>query len=127
MKIFQGSPVSLNKKTRKTIGSVYGLGLPGTMHVLAFAGIQRQCSNLNVLQEQYTIMNMWFSNQPMFGNTLLFFVKQKRGREIFMKTVKGTRVSAGLPINGQRTRSNAKTAKKLQLSSKFVQESKLNT
>jgi len=127
MKIFQGNPVALNRKTRRTINAVYGLGFNGTHKILAFVGVQKQCLNIAILQEQYSILNLWFGEQIYFGTFLYMYMQQNRAKEIFMKTVKGSRMSFGLPIHGQRTRSNAKTAKRLQLSTKFIQQAKLNS
>ena len=61
--------------------------------------------------------DQWTSNVPklLIDASLIDSIRASKKKQINMNTIKGSHLSRGLPSRGQRTKTNAKTAKKRQI------------
>lgn len=91
---------------------VYGVGRPKSQEILTMLGIDPFKKVRDITEEEEKKINETFKKMPL-ENDLRREVNGfiKRLKEI--KCYRGMRHNLGLPVRGQSTRKNAKTAKKL--------------
>ena len=94
---------------------VYGVGRPKSQEILTMLGIDPFKKVRDITEEEEKKINETFKKMPL-ENDLRREVNGfiKRLKEI--KCYRGMRHNLGLPVRGQSTRKNAKTAKKLLVS-----------
>lgn len=101
-----------NKNIRIGLTTVYGLGRPKSWEILTALKIDPFKKVKDITEDEEKAINTVLKELPL-ENDLRREVNSfiKRLKEI--KCYKGMRHNLGLPVRGQSTRKNAKTAKKL--------------
>lgn len=69
-------------------------------------------SNIKLSKKEYLLLINYLKNKILFGSELEDKIFIDIRKQILLKTYKGLRHSYSLPVNGQRTKTNAKTRKK---------------
>lgn len=96
----------------KLFNFFFGLNVKKINCLRAFYGIQFTCKQNMIHHVQFGHMNLWTKKSVFVGDAywqqqLLFFKKI-----IMQDSFRKFRFLCGLPVRGQRSRSNSKTAKK---------------
>lgn len=112
---------SVNKQAGKVLRSVYGLGLFRSYKFIVFSGANKNRNiKISNLSPKFFKRIQFFSFRS--GYVFGIYLKKRRVSVrrflINLKTRKGLRQFYGLPSRGQRSHSNAATAKKKLLVSK---------
>lgn len=106
----------------KLLNSIETIGINKSLNICNNVGININCK-LNYLNDidLNTIYNLLNDYINIIANTKNIFTKEQllinkynyNNKLQLLKTYKAFRIKAGLPVNGQNTHSNAKTAKHL--------------
>lgn len=103
-----------NKPINLAFQSIFGLGFKNISLVFKKLGF---CQNLkveNLSKKQISsLIKKINSLNILLANDLLKFKSLNFNKLISIKSIKGYRKSIGLPVRGQRTHTNAKTARKM--------------
>lgn len=109
---FLETEIPNNKKINKSLKSVYGLGKKQSNIICKKLGIIKTTKTSNLSNKhinkmsQYVVdSNLLITNNLKKEKSLIF------QQLINIKSVRGLRKLKGLPVRGQRTHTNAKTAK----------------
>lgn len=103
-----------NKKIKTEFLKIYGFNYFTIQKLCKYLGLN-PISNVNELREKHlSLIDNWVSKNNILVNDDIkkLFVDNKK-RLIFIKCYKGFRHEEGLPVRGQRTRTNSKTQKRL--------------
>ena len=106
--------VNLSEKKRIIIAlcSIKGIGRSKAKLILDTLNIAYDVTLANLKQEKITALNVFIEKNIIIESQLKQEVKNNIAEEKRLNTYKGRRHSFFLPVKGQRTRRNAKTAKK---------------
>ncbi|MDC3181277.1 ribosomal protein uS13 [Gammaproteobacteria bacterium] len=117
MTIIAGSRLPEKKHIRIALTSVYGLGQSRADNVCALAKVNPETkvvdlssSEIDVIREVITASG-W-----VLGTNLRREVNQCIKDKITIKTYQGRRLILGLPVRGQKTQKNSRTARKRRVS-----------
>lgn len=104
--------IDLPKNKRIVIGltSIFGIGKSTSEKILRKLGINENIKVLNLTDEQVNAIRSEISNMKIEG-ALRSEVQMNIKRLIDIGTYRGKRHRRGLPVRGQRTRTNARTRK----------------
>lgn len=108
-----------NKNFNETLFSVlklrFGIGYGKLNQLLKVLGINKRIilkfNKLSVNQHQY--LKFFFPDITLLDSDLKHFLITEKEKYFELKCYKRNRYLLKLPVNGQRTRSNAKTVRKL--------------
>jgi hypothetical protein len=89
----------------------FNISSAGTNVVNSFFGVQRKNQKSSFYHQQ--IFLSWFENNTFVGYFSKETLKHVFKNKLQLSTFSSTRFKKGYPVNGQRTRSNGKTSKKL--------------
>lgn len=105
-----------NKNIFISLSYIYGIGKANSLLLCKKLGLSRNLKTKNLSKEQISriikiteILNLPLSSDLKKIKVLIL------KKLISIKTYKGLRRSQGLPVRGQRTRTNSRTAKKIKL------------
>lgn len=99
--------------------AVYGIGKSMSLSLCQRLGFQKTFLLKNLTDEDiYQISQLIDELKILTKGDLSRWVKQKIDHLSSQKTYRGIRHRQGLPLRGQRTHTNARTAKKLRLKKK---------
>ena len=99
--------------------AVYGIGKSMSLSLCQRLGFQKTFLLKNLTDEDiYQISQLIEELKILTKGDLSRWVKQKIDHLSSLKTYRGIRHRQGLPLRGQRTHTNARTAKKLRLKKK---------
>ena len=103
------------KHTMSVLKKIYGIGICNSKHILKRCNI-----NINSRFNKIDIYNKTLIHQYIKKNILNENQLKTQKKEIIrsiisLKAYKGKRYLSKLPVNGQRTRSNARNAKKIRI------------
>jgi small subunit ribosomal protein S13 len=97
-----------------SLNSIYGVG---KYHALIFCkklGISKNFKVFELTEEQkFNLIKLIDSSGILINSDLKRFLLNKKKKLINIKSYKGLRKLQGFPVRGQRTRSNAITARKI--------------
>lgn len=104
--------IDLPKNKRIVIGltSIFGIGKSTSEKILKKLSIDENIKVLNLTDEQVNAIRSEISNMKVEGS-LRSEVQMNIKRLIDIGTYRGKRHRRGLPVRGQRTRTNARTRK----------------
>ena len=104
--------IDLPKNKRVVIGltSIYGIGKSTSQNILKSTGIDENIKVGNLTDEQVNLIRTEISNLKIEGS-LRSEMQMNIKRLIDIGTYRGKRHRRGLPVRGQRTRTNARTRK----------------
>jgi len=102
-----------NKTILKELTKIYGIGFDRAKKILNSLNIDHLYTFKMLSEEKKEeLKNFVLNKEKSLGNALKRSVNNNFKREIALKTYKGTRYKNKVPVRGQRTRTNSKTAKK---------------
>ena len=108
-----GLTLEKKKKVGKLFRSLYGIGEKRSEKLLKILGFKKSLSLEFLEKESKKEMSLLldFLSLKLKGN-LKESLKERKLELVSLKLVRGIRNQRGYPVRGQRTRTNAKTAKK---------------
>lgn len=111
---FLGQNLNERETIKNSVKKIYGLST---------FQINKLCKNLGILEnlklnslnnfQKVKIENFLTKNKVLTGSDLIYKKKALKNNLVEIKCYRGIRSLRGLPVRGQRTRSNAKTSKKI--------------
>lgn len=102
-----------NKSVYYGLTSVYGLGKSRSFLICKKVGLSLNLKINDLSASQiYQIIKVVESSSYIIANDLKRFLLLAKQRLISIKSYRGLRRKKGFPVRGQRTHTNAKTAKK---------------
>ena len=105
--------IELPRNKRVVIGLTYifGIGLTTSQKILSKANVDENIRIKDLTTEQEKILRDIIQNEHMVEGTLRTQVSMNIKRLMEIGCYRGLRHKRGLPVNGQRTRTNARTRK----------------
>jgi small subunit ribosomal protein S13 len=105
--------VDLPKNKRVVIGltTIFGIGIPTSQRILAKAGISEDKKVSQLTDDEVNHIRNEISNEIKVEGALKSEVAMNIKRLMDIGTYRGKRHRKGLPLRGQRTRTNARTRK----------------
>lgn len=105
--------IELPRNKRVVIGLTYifGIGLTTSQKILAKANVDENIRIKDLTTEQEKILRDIIQNECIVEGTLRTQVSMNIKRLMEIGSYRGLRHKRGLPVNGQRTRTNARTRK----------------
>lgn len=119
---FFGKKLQIKKNISTNLQYVSGIGKVKAKYICSQCGILYSTKWEQLTEKQIFSIISWiekiFSKKNVYGPELLKKEKNRKQFLISLKTTKGFRLTKGLPVNGQRTHTNGKTAKRLNKNNK---------
>ena len=106
-----GVTIPNDKQVDVALTSIYGIGYTTSKAILAAAKIEPTTRVKDLTEAEEQKLNDVISAQHTVEGDLKRLVTNNIKRIKDINTYKGLRHKAGLPVNGQRTRTNARTRK----------------
>jgi small subunit ribosomal protein S13 len=106
-----GVEVPDNKPLRISLRYIYGIGPKFADHICAEAGIEGQTRANKLNEDQLAQLTHIIDNDYIVEGALRRQVSQNIQRLRDVRCYRGERHRRGLPVHGQRTRTNARTRK----------------
>ena len=107
-----GIDIPDNKKLEISLTYIYGIGRKKSNEIILKLGLDPNMKAKDLSKEEIAKLNATLqSDEYMVEGDLRREVKNNIARLIALKTYRGLRHRLGLPVRGQRTRSNAHTRK----------------
>lgn len=104
--------ISNSKSILYSLTVLYGINEYQSKKICKNVGINPQITVNKLKNYQVNRLISYINKNLKIEQTLKQFKKNKLNELLEIKSVRGIRRSAGLPVRGQRTHTNAKTAKK---------------
>jgi small subunit ribosomal protein S13 len=106
-----GVEIPANKRVEIGLTYLYGIGLPTSQKILQETGIDPNIRVKNLTEEQISKLNTVIDKYYTVEGALRRAISQNIQRLKTIGCYRGIRHRKGLPVRGQRTRSNARTRK----------------
>jgi len=107
------SNLSENKPIKIALNSIYGLNKSSSQKIIKKCGFSNNFKFKFITNEQITNLLEIINSLNIHISTNLKKYKYSIFKKLIeMKSIKSFRLNRGLPVRGQRTHTNAKTAKK---------------
>lgn len=103
------------KKVKIALHSIYGVGKKLSTLICDELGITSSVRINQLTNKQIELLTAYISQHHRIGADLKQQKRQNKNRLVQIASYKGFRHSEGLPLRGQRTHSNAKTARKIKM------------
>jgi small subunit ribosomal protein S13 len=100
-----------NKRIEVGLSYIYGIGLSNSKEILKETGIDGNVRVKNLTEEQISRLNVAIDKHYTVEGALRRQLAQNVQRLRDIGSYRGLRHRKGLPVRGQRTRSNARTRK----------------
>ena len=114
MVYFLDTEISNTKKLRKALENVFGLGKKKNDLICKKYGIAKNLKTSDLSNKQLSNLSQNVSNLDiLITNNLRNKLILDKQNLVTIKSNRGLRKIRGLPVRGQRTHTNSKTAKKL--------------
>lgn len=122
--IFRDSKLPITSNVENMIKGVFGFGLTKSRILMDNLGLKRSLKFEDLTKYHYScITNTIRKNFVLTGTNLKALRKRNIQQKYFiLNSYQATKYKAGLPVRGQKTRTNAKTTKRLR--SKLFSEKK---
>ena len=105
-----------NKKIYIALTAIYGIGKKTSQKILKILNINPYFKTSELSEKNlFEIRNYLEENNYKLPNELKSLIKLNIQHLININSYKGQRHLKGLPVHGQRTRTNSKTSKKLKI------------
>lgn len=107
-----GKKISENKKIRQALIEIYGIGFnkANTLCNKFNWPLNKKISDLSQIER--TLLSKYIKQNIKIESELKMILKDNLKKYLTNKSIKGFRLRNKLPVNGQRTHSNAKTCRK---------------
>lgn len=106
-----GVDIPAGKKVRFALTYIYGVGRSNAKNILAECNIDENIRAKNLTEEQLSRLNSVLDKKYVVEGPLKRMIAQNVQRLKEIGCYRGTRHKRGLPVRGQRTRTNARTRK----------------
>jgi small subunit ribosomal protein S13 len=106
-----GVNIPLNKRAEVGLTYIYGIGRPRANELLAKAGVARDTYVRDLTEEEVVKLRELIDGQLMVEGDLRRERQQNVKRLQEIGSYRGLRHRRGLPVNGQNTKTNARTRK----------------
>jgi small subunit ribosomal protein S13 len=106
-----GVELPANKRVEIGLTYIYGVGLTSSLRILQETGIDGNIRVKNLTEEQISKLNNVIDKHYTVEGALRRQITQNIQRLKNIGSYRGVRHRKGLPVRGQRTRSNARTRK----------------
>jgi len=111
------TPVSLEKEFKIALKEIFGFNNSKLRYLNKMFGVNTRSNykmkDLNVIER--TLISFYLPDLSIFGSDLKKKISLEQDKFFSLKCYRRNRLLLGLPAHGQRTHSNAKTAKRLQI------------
>jgi len=107
-----GIDIPINKRVVIALTYVYGIGPDVSRRILRETGVDESTRVKNLTEAEVAAVNKYIRDKELaVEGELKRIVNQNIRRYIDIKSYRGSRHSSGLPVRGQRTKSNSRTRK----------------
>jgi len=106
-----GVEIPPNKKIRIGLTSIYGIGYSLTKEIISETGVNPDTQGKNLTEDEVNKLRRIIENDYKIEGELRRQVSSDVSRLIHIGCYRGIRHKKGLPVRGQRTRSNARSRK----------------
>ena len=106
-----GVEIPPNKKIRIGLTSIYGIGYSLTKEIISKTGVNPDTQGKNLTEDEVNKLRRIIENDYKIEGELRRQVSSDISRLIHIGCYRGIRHKKGLPVRGQRTRSNARSHK----------------
>ena len=106
-----GVEIPPNKKIRIGLTSIYGIGYSLTKEIISETGVNPDTEGKNLTEDEVNKLRGIIENDYKIEGELRRQVSSDVSRLIHIGCYRGIRHKKGLPVRGQRTRSNARSRK----------------
>lgn len=106
-----GVEIPPNKKIRIGLTSIYGIGYSLTKEIISKTGVDPDTQGKNLTEDEVNKLRGIIENDYKIEGELRRQVSSDVSRLIHIGCYRGVRHKKGLPVRGQRTRSNARSRK----------------
>jgi small subunit ribosomal protein S13 len=106
-----GVDIPNDKQIVISLGYLYGIGLTQSKKVLAACGIDESTRAKNLTEDELSRLGAYLERHYVLEGALRRQESQNIARLRDINCYRGTRHRKGLPVRGQRTRTNARTRK----------------
>lgn len=106
-----GVEIPPNKKIRIGLTSIYGIGYSLTKEIISKTGVNPDTQGKNLTEDEVNKLRRVIENDYEIEGELRRQVSSDVSRLIHIGCYRGIRHKKGLPVRGQRTRSNARSRK----------------
>lgn len=103
----------LNKNISIALTNIYGIGISTSLKILNKLNINPNIKVYNLTENNIFKLNYILEKEYKLENQLKYITSLNIKHLIEINSYKGKRFKLGLPVNGQRTRTNSKTIRKL--------------
>lgn len=115
--IILDTPISVDKEFKSALKKIFGFSYIKLKHLNKIFGVNTRSTYK--IKDLYfferNLISFYLPNLNIFGSDLQKKITLEQDKFFVLKCYKKNRLLLGLPARGQRTHSNHKTAKKLQL------------
>ena len=101
------------KKVRVALRKIFGIGLPYSKNLCARLGISDAALIKDLTSDHIKLLSKFVNAEFFIDKELKNELHSDIKKKIKIKCYKGLRHTQGLPVNGQNTKNNSKTAKYL--------------
>jgi small subunit ribosomal protein S13 len=106
-----GVDIPREKRLEISLTYIYGVGLPSAKRVCGSTGISGDTRVRDLTEEEVARLRTWIDQNMRVEGDLRREVAQDIKRKIEIGCYAGIRHRRGLPVHGQRTKTNARTRK----------------
>ena len=107
-----GIDIQINKRVVIALTYVYGIGPDVSRRILRETDVDESTRVKNLTEAEVAAINKYIRDKELaVEGELKRIVNQNIRRYIDIKSYRGSRHSSGLPVRGQRTKSNSRTRK----------------
>ena len=106
-----GVEIPPNKKIRIGLTSIYGIGYSLTRKIISKTGVDPDMQGKNLTEDEVNKLRRIIENDYVIEGELRRQVSSDVNRLIHIGCYRGIRHKKGLPVRGQRTRTNARSRK----------------
>lgn len=106
-----GVDLPRDKRMEIALTYIYGIGRTRSNEILGATGIDKDQRSKDLTDEQLTALRDFIEGQPQGRGDLRREVQADIRRKIEIGCYQGLRHRRGLPVRGQRTKTNARTRK----------------
>jgi small subunit ribosomal protein S13 len=104
-----GVDIPRDKKIEVSLCYIYGIGRPTSIKLLDQAGVNRDAKTRDLSDEEVNRIRDLIDKNHLVEGELRKQVRQDIQRLIEISSYRGIRHRRGLPVHGQRTKTNART------------------
>ena len=106
-----GVDIPKEKKIYVALGYIYGIGRKNSLKILQQAGISPDVRAKNLTEDEVSRIALSIQKEYRIEGVLKREVSMNIKRLMDIQSYRGIRHKRGLPVHGQRTRTNARTRK----------------